>query len=154
MKSIRFLLLAAALLFGQTSLVAAQDKPIDTSTYKVHATSGEFPYFPEVGFEAFEYSVDMYCEYCVIRIGRFSMTGQYTGGLFDRACEAKLFLSNGESLRVVSTAGGHLDVYDGRSNALLVRFSASFLKPPADANLQQLEEYMTMCIDMGMYPQF
>lgn len=153
MKVIHLVLFAATLLL-QLDNVAAQENPIDTSTYKVHATSGEFPYYPEVGLETFEYSVDMYCDYCVIRIGGFTMPGQYTGGMFDRACEAKMYLSNGESLRVVSTSGGHLEVHDGRSNSLLVRFSASFMKPPADADVRQLEEYVMMCYEMGMYPQF
>lgn len=154
MKVLYSLSLFAALLLCHVSPATAQLEEPDTVTYKVRATSGEFPYFPEVGSQPFEYTVDRYCEYCVIRIGGMTLSGKYTGDMFNRACEAIVPLSNGQSLRVVSTAGGHLDVHDGRSGGLLVRFSSGALKPPRDADSRQIEEYILLCIEAGMYPEF
>ena len=145
--------LSASAIFGLTTHAAAQDQPFDVLRFKVRATSGEPPYFPEVGLTPFEYSVELYCEYCVIVVGKFRMTGVYTGDMINRSCEATVPLSNGTSVRVVSTSGGHLQTYDGQTGALLVNFSASALRPPQDATARQLEEYFAFCVETGTLPQ-
>ena len=122
------------------------------STYRVRATSGSLPYFPEVGRQAFEYSVGYSCESCYIEVGGVTFPGQVGGSPFGPECTAIIPFPNGESIRLVSTTGGHLQAFDGRSGALMVNFSASALLPPKDASLRELEEYLQFCFESGIYP--
>ncbi len=155
-RATSLLALLSALLLGSVSLASAQEVPLFESTYRVGAQSGEMPYFPTVGTQRFSYTVEHYCEYCVIVVGGLRMPGKYTPSRefpLGKNCEATLYFPSGP-LRVVATALGHLDVFAGASQTALVHFGASGMLPPADPASTTSVELSRMCFELGLPSQF
>lgn len=157
MRSLNSLLITIfiTLLFTCTS-ASAQNAPYYVGHFKVKASGGSAPYYPEVSFGSFEYSVEYYCDgACVIKVGGLSIPGRITGDDWNKACEATLsHYPSGLTSKIVSTAGGHLEVYDNTSGRLSVRFSAASLLPPENPTSDQLMEYYQFCIDSQIMPSF
>ncbi len=132
----------------------AQDRPFRIDEYTVSATGGDPVYFHELGGQFFDYSVDHYCGYCVLRVGGLSIPGNYAGV----GCEAKLVLSSGVVLHIGSDSySGALVVRDGQSGNLVVRFETGqeYIYPPLDyypdAELRGYEAWVMMCIDQFLF---
>jgi len=151
------LALLSVSLLGFVSGSAAQEIPASVEKYHVGAQRGEPPYYPTVGTERFDYSVEHYCGYCVIVVGGLHMFGQFIRSKefpLGYDCEATLYSQSGP-LRVVARVQGHLDVYAGASQNPLVRFGASgMLPPPTDPESTPSVEISRLCYELGLPPRF